>query len=194
MPTTGKISLPWNIDLNTITPKIDQFTARQGSGDIPIAIPVRGLSQPRSILRGWMWPEAQNDPSLIVSVFWDGGVTFQFEVMQVDTSWQVYPEWIVALAANTLLEIDRIRLAAEQPEIEYALKFQLDTSQTLSLLRYGGKSSLRGVDTLRTLHPPVYGVGARESFPSTIDIIHRDLFNEAGVSAPDLETNIPDGL
>ncbi len=52
---------------------------------------------------------------------------------------------------------------------------------------------MRGVGTLKTLRPPVYGVGGRESFPSIIDIIHRDLFNAAGVSAPDLETDIPDG-
>ena len=189
-PTIARISLPWNTDLDAIAPNSQTFSTHDG--DINHSVPVQGFGPSRPILRGWRWDDQRQQPVYSCEVYWDGSIIMQFSVAPREDPWVLYPGWVVALLANALNEVDRVRVAAEQPEAEYAFKYQVQTNRALTVMRYGGRSPI--IDSAgnlqASLYPPVYSVTTRESFRQLVDDCQRDLFNAIGVVAADIDLDI----
>lgn len=185
-PTTARINLPWNAERAAIQPVLQRF--RSHGGPLEHSLPVQGLGSVRPILRGWRWQDQRLRPLLSFEIYWDGSVVSEFEVTQHQGDWMVFADWIVSFAANCLNAIDQVRTASEQPDAEYALKFQIQTQGALRLLWYGAQNGFLGTagEIQSPFYPPVYSVTTRQSFSQLIDDLQRDVFNAVGVDADDI--------
>jgi hypothetical protein len=125
IPTVDRPSLSGVHGRDDIRPTQDVFRLRVGQAVLDAAVPV-GYLTARPILRGTRF-ETQNSNSMAVEyvqeVHSDGMVEFwlaEYNLIEGGHAGAeaLYPDWVVAMVANALVTVDRVRKAAGTPSAE----------------------------------------------------------------------------
>jgi hypothetical protein len=146
------------------------------------------LSVWRPILRGVRTEERRDADGYRVELRRDGLVEFVFAV-EDDQRLKVFPDWVMGLACNALIAVEKARHAAGAPTVEYGLELAIHSHlRPLHVSGYGDHS----MEKWGPIDPPGfilprYSVGDRGTFEELLDLIQRDFWNAAGRNLPDGE-------
>jgi hypothetical protein len=170
-----------------VYPILSRFQGTFANGTSAVAQFPAYLGQWRPILRG---ARCSNDDShgCYLELQRDGLVEFVFAV-EDDPRLRIYAAWVMGLACNALVAIEKARQAAGAPTVEYGLDLAIYARlRPLPVGSYRDNS----YDSWGPINPPRcilprYSVGDRSTFEESLDLIQRDFWNAAGHNLADSE-------
>ena len=138
----------------------------------------------RPILRGTRTIDDGDNLSLRREAFCDGLIEYVLLVRQKNAQPPcIYPQWILGLVANAQCAAELFRRAADAPEVEYGLEFEIQViGENLPVGKYGRDPLgdwLGPFPTGQALFPR-YSVGSPDEFARTTALLERDFWNAAG--------------
>ena len=148
-----------------------------------------GFDSTRPILRGALMTWKGRAGIAEVSVNCSGVVTFASFNYANDnhTAFEFWVEWPIGAAANVMAMVDRFRLAAGSPAVEYALQmfitaFAPSESEEIGKVVVANPGDIIDEKPIEPipLEPPNYSLGHRDDFDSVLTMIYKDIYNSAG--------------
>ena len=138
----------------------------------------------RPILRGTVQSEDRDNKHASREVHCDGLIEYQLALSSgpEEDNFCMYPDGLLGFVSNTILAIEKFRINAGAPGVEYALDVAIDVvGSPIPLTGYGDRSSTLEWDIpTGGIIFPRYSVGSPSEFQSLGSLVERDFWNHVG--------------
>lgn len=166
-----------------VTPPLLTLTGMVGEdGPYELFVPVYG-EQWCPIMRGTRCVTSNDDLTLRREAFCDGLIEYAMLYRRERPQPRIFPSWIFGLVTNALCAVERFRRAADAPEVEYGLEFELQViGEELPVGLYGHNHfgyQLGPFPAGQSLFPR-YSIGSPDEFARTTTLLERDFWHTAG--------------
>ena len=135
----------------------------------------------RPILRGTVQSKDCNNSHASREVHYDGLIEYQLALSSgpEEAQFSMSPDLLLGLVSNTILAIEKFRINAGAPGVEYALDVAIDVvGSPIPVMGYGNYPSTLGCTG--GIIFPRYSVGSPSEFQSLGSLVERDYWNHVG--------------
>ncbi len=166
-----------------VTPPLLTLTGMVGEhGPYELFVPTYG-EQWCPIMRGTRCVTSNDDLTLRREAFCDGLIEYAMLYRRERDQPRIFPQWIFGLVTNALCAVERFRRAADAPEVEYGLEFELQViGEELPVGPYGRNVygfQFGPFPAGQSLFPR-YSIGSPDEFARTTTLLERDFWHTAG--------------
>jgi len=180
------IDLPGVPGNSAIFPNMHQVLGRFPNGSQVTAQFPGSLGRWKPIVRGVLTEERSDRDGFRVELQRTGLVEFQFAVQSFE-GLKVFATWVMGLACNSLLAIERARRHAGMPTTEYGLELEISVRQDrLAVGAYDDGGSWGSIEPPGCALPR-YSVGDPSTFDELLRLIQQDFWHAAGRHPSDRE-------
>lgn len=167
-----------------VAPAYERIDVRASGAPLDVGWPSFSGSA-RPILRGTRFERGDPKGEIYREVYCSGVVEFGLHfVMEPPRQRMLYPDWVLALAFNTMLTAHKFRIAAGAPDVEYG--FELEIASPGGKLPVTQVAARIFIDAIGHIGPdrviyPRLSLGPTSEFPTVVSVMLNDLWNSAGI-------------